>query len=538
MSAWSAAPGPFRYVLAAPRPDAVVEAWLEPEFVPEASSRELGDLLPAGRAPLLVRRPLGFGSVTWLAVDLGNRNVAGLPDNETRGWTAFWAELLDVGDDPVLDPSESEQERHLRGALVDLSEGPSEATRLPGRGVALVTVALVFFIGYWLLAGPGLYFYLAQKKRTHLSWFGFGLVAAAAALLTVGVTSLVLRGPPDLRHLSVLRAGPEVPRVVRAQLGLYIPRDGVQAISLDEGSSREPVLAALTPPANPAPFVRRINPVTYVVPIDPPPGAEVPGALTGETAVVEIPYRSTLKKLEGTWTGAALQGIEGSPALRRGVLYPVGPLVNTSGFDLVNVHLVFKDTRRVGDDIAILWLPRWNDGETLPGLEDLFRPEDPEARVKLVSRLATSGTGRPGQEPLRGMLVGDWARAYWYGDPSLRRSLTNFATVQGWDDWSGRQPRSTPAMLSLFSMLPPMRVQQSLGEPIALERRGMRHWDVSAAVSAGSLVVIGEALAVPAPLPLKVDGQRVEGTGTVIAQFVVPLDRRSVNAQLLERNAQ
>jgi hypothetical protein len=54
---------------------------------------------------------------------------------------------------------------------------------------------------------------------------------------------------------------------------------------------------------------------------------------------------------------------------------------------------------------------------------------------------------------------------------------------------------------------------------------GADEWDVSAAVSAGRLVIIGEARESDVPMPLTVEGRPVEGDGTTIVQVVLPMTR-------------
>ena len=521
-SAYEAAPGPFRYVVGVPKEEATVLRWMYPDDIPAATRAELGDVLQDGRAPLAARGPFGFGSVTWLALDLGNRNVAGMPNDPTLGWSSIWARLLDTGDQPVLEPTEGEAALFDADGYRDLGRGPLGGARLPGKSVALVTLALVFFIAYWLLAGPGLYSWLAMKKRAHLSWFAFGAAAAIAALLTVGVTRLVLRGPEELAHLSVLRAGREAPRRVVADLGLYIPRDGAQRLTLDDGAAgTRPVLTAFVPPPDPIAAMggTRTNPISYTVRLDPPTEDEAAG-LEGEAAVVDIPYRSTLKKLEATWAGLAVPGIEGRPKFERGARFPTGQMLNTSGYDLRNVYLCYRDRDR--DAVMVLWLPAWRNGQTLPGLERVYGREA-EARPKLVSRRASAGAGPPRDAPVYGTLANDWAANFWFLDGGLRRTSTGM--TREFDDF-GQPVRATPVMLSLYPLLPPMRnATPQSPDATVLQRRGVRDWDASAAVSAGHLVVIADAANVPAPLPLEVEGGEVGGDGQVVAQFVVPLDR-------------
>ena len=95
----------------------------------------------------------------------------------------------------------------------------------------------MFFIGYWLVAGPGSYLYLAGKRRKELSWMIFAASAVAATALTVLVVKLVLRGSPEAHHVSIVRIAGGGPgggynAVVHSRIGLYIQRDGYQNVAL------------------------------------------------------------------------------------------------------------------------------------------------------------------------------------------------------------------------------------------------------------------------------------------------------------------
>src|SRR5690606_30721009 len=151
---WLGIPGPFRYIAGAPRPEAIVEDWFAYERPGELGGTD------SGTVPLLARRPEGFGSVTWLALDLSNSSVFRSSARQSAGWSILWAQILGLGDGPVVNPSDQERIRHTAREARDLGYALLPGSRLAGRSVALVTVALVFFIIYWLIAGPGLYFYL------------------------------------------------------------------------------------------------------------------------------------------------------------------------------------------------------------------------------------------------------------------------------------------------------------------------------------------------------------------------------------------
>ena len=58
-------------------------------------------------------------------------------------------------------------------------------------------------------------------------------------------------------------------------------------------------------------------------------------------------------------------------------------------------------------------------------------------------------------------------------------------------------------------------------------RRGGRHLDRSAALAAGSMVVLAE---VPGalPFPMTVEGDPVTGDGLTFYQFVIPIDRSAM----------
>ena len=55
--------------------------------------------------------------------------------------------------------------------------------------------------------------------------------------------------------------------------------------------------------------------------------------------------------------------------------------------------------------------------------------------------------------------------------------------------------------------------------------------NLSAALAAGALVVIAETDDAKMPVPLKVDGDEVEGTGQIVYQFVLPAKRKLVAAE-------
>ena len=65
---------------------------------------------------------------------------------------------------------------------------------------AISFLVILFFVGYWIVAGPGSYLFLAGKGQRQLSWAIFAVAGLGATLLTVGVVKLV--EPDILRALG------------------------------------------------------------------------------------------------------------------------------------------------------------------------------------------------------------------------------------------------------------------------------------------------------------------------------------------------
>jgi hypothetical protein len=316
-------------------------------------------------------------------------------------------------------------------------------------------------------------------------------------------------------------------------MGLYIPEDGSQRIAIDAGvaGTLPKITAFAIDPDQYDAAERRSNPITYTVSLDP---AEPSRDLEGAAAVVNIPYRSTLKKLEADWVGSTQRGISGEPRMVIAPGFCAGRLTNNSGSNLVNVHIAFRYILRRSagtlDDVYVVFLPRWMNGESIEVNTLIVPPADSaQPRMKLVARSAGGNQAPPSErERVYGRVANDWA-PYWYS--FVRPNPLSPGGSPIVDDWP-ESVRRTPAMLSFFSLLPPMRRETVGGpDPTRLLRRGARELDLSGAVMAGSMVIVGEADEAPVPLRLSVNGDPVEGAGRVIYQFVLPLDRSEIRAE-------
>ena len=230
------------------------------------------------------------------------------------------------------------------------------------------------------------------------------MAALAATAVTVGVVKLVLRGSPEVRHISLVRLVPTTPAAdgtpqfdaaMDSRIGLYIPRDGDQRVAVTHTTAGR--VSSLTPLAIHPQFMPEnkegfLDQAKYVVDTD--------QFVSGKDVTVDVPYRSTLKKLQARWTGTVQEGILGSakiievqdvvdPKSRKkvGSTGPIiGKLVNKTGHDLVHVYFAFR-TGEIADPAQegrpseqVLYVPLGQGRHAGPGRGDAAGQE-PHARA-------------------------------------------------------------------------------------------------------------------------------------------------------------
>ncbi|HEX8524524.1 MAG TPA: hypothetical protein VF669_19875 [Tepidisphaeraceae bacterium] len=512
---WNSARGPFKVARADAKPGALVDTVVRWD--------ESGNNV----SPYIVRQGLGTGCVSWVAQDLSDPSLTRADANgQVRpGWPRIWDRVFDWKNDTlVVDDKTTENDKlqYASGYKKDLGSAMDGMIELTAKSRTLVLIAVMFFIAYWLVAGPGVYFFLTTKGRSQLSWFLFGASAIAATGLTVVVVKLIVRGDPELSHYTVIRQAPGQATMAISRFGLYIPQDGPQEIALRETSPGHASYVTAFPihpvNADQNQFPAQLN---YDVPIR-EAAADAPAAVT-------IPYRSTLKKMQAHWVGNMNGGLDGAVRLNvfqssRSTLQ--GVVGNRTGVALKNVYIVYRELRSNGGDTdQMVYLPKWEKDRQIDLQKEFFEERikgvghpgeqgfaSPEDKIKLQSPL----TGRPGQAEF------GWTRYFYAGGMKASSGLNE----ERWSDRDGYPRRSFP-MLSLFDRLTPMK--NFPGGPqdrTDLLRRGGREFDVSGAVCAGSLVVLAEADGEqPLPFPLEVNGKPVQGRGAVFYQFVLPLER-------------
>ncbi|MDB5332824.1 MAG: hypothetical protein JWP03_3975 [Phycisphaerales bacterium] len=503
---WNKILGPFKIARARPLDGAVVDYW--------------ENWKPGDKSPYIVRKAHGLGCVTWVAQDLGDPNLTGI---RSSNWPYVWDRVIGWHNDTrMLGDYNKDQNPYDAGdGVVDFSPSMLQGTDYTSKGATYIFLAILFFVVYWVAAGPGTYFVLAGKKRKELNWFVFGAWAFVGTALTVLVVRLLLRGDAEVRHLTVVRSTPGEPAVIYSRVGLYIPRDGEQTVALKD-SAREAISYVTPLEIHPAYVPQSDFPAAqvYSIPVHDDP----------QPVSIKVPFRSTLKKLEARWVGDLQTGIGGSARLvgvNKGHI--TGTLTNQTGADLRNIYFVFNHLAAGGvSHDWVLFVPHWDKDQSL----DIGKEFD-QKNAKLIG---LPGNWRPPGSGgnIRGFIDGQWDQ-YWattWGSGNM----TGGEDDRGKGDFGQPIPRAFPIM-SLYDRLGPGKNlyygAQTTKERVDFLRRGGRMLDMSPSVAAGRLVILAQSDDDKRglPFPLMVEGSRVEGEGRIYYQFALPVDRSEMEKE-------
>jgi hypothetical protein len=135
-----------------------------------------------------------------------------------------------------------------------------------------------------------------------------------------------------------------------------------------------------------------------------------------------------------------------------------------------------------------------------------------------AERLPPSGTSN-----VRGFLLPSSWPAFWYG------RIGPGVTELRYDDSDNGFVRSFPVM-ALFDAIGPDRPDQSRSrnERWDVLRRGGRGLNMSQLLASGQLVILAQAVGAPVPVPLTVEGDKMDGDGTILYEIALPLDRTAL----------
>jgi hypothetical protein len=501
---WEKVKGPFTFARAQAKPGAIVDDWMQWD--------DKND-----RTPYIVRKPYGLGAVTWVAQDLGDTSITSYVK---VGWAKVWNHVFDWKNPViVLDKYTPDRDKYAwaHGGTVDIGGQFVDPKILNHQGTvsSLVALAVAFFIIYWVVAGPGVFAYLVNRRRQNLSWFGFTLSAMVATLVTVLIVRLVVRGPPKLAHSSVVEQAAGQPALVRSEFGLYIKRDGEQHIEVKD--SLPNAITTLTPlPIHPDYLHGEID-STSAIEYDVP----VRDVATEDPPALNVYYRNTSKKFQTNWIGQTGGKIDGSAKLVETRLID-GILTNATGQRLQDVYFAFKYPGDVTAMDWVLWKKAWEPGVSID-LGKEFYLDDKGDRPAILNPQEGIRPNTGKADRIKAAMQ-SWQDLLW--DPMLKSK----ASVSGegvLDD-----VRESYVLVSFFDRLKPLYNDDPNNQTrVELIRRGARHLDRSASIAAGALVIIARSSGdLPMPVPLEVEGEKITGDGPVYYQFVLPLDRSGLEA--------
>jgi hypothetical protein len=503
LNPWTQLKGPFQFARATVRTGGLVEQtidWENDDDVEDAATL-------ADNSPWLVRRGFGNGCVSWVAQDLTDPQLL----SARYGWASVWETLLGHPTEPDPEPTVKEKAAWRAVGMREFGAGVLPMMNLTSASAKLVAVTMVFFFGYWLVAGPGVFAWLKMRKKSQFNWVGFAMVAVAATLLTLGLVRILIRGKPELRHLTTVRINQadNLPAHVVSRLGLYVKADGYRELSI----------AGIDPKAHNSltafPLNERLAsdlllvkaPKSYDAGPRTPAGSE-------PVATLSLPFRTSMKRVRADWTGPLPMTLDGTIRVDNR-LFLSGKVRNLTGVNLADVHFVFRREQSRGNFVdMVLHVPRWNAGDEL----DLARINAPDRSETGDNITLNDQQGVNDKEPRRGGLLTDWMPIWYRGHRVSAISSTEVQNMTA-------SYSDSFYILSLFNRLRPMSNPPGDVNRAELRRSGVRDMDISNALMAGRLVVIADSSDTPMPIPFSIDGDPAGGSGRTLYQFVLPLVR-------------
>jgi hypothetical protein len=247
---------------------------------------ELVHLEPGLKLPLISRQPLGSGSVIFCGATL--RDVFG----DTGSPRAFFASVLRL----KIGAQQSAQAGSAEP--VSLFDEVAASVGFSTGGGTYFVIAMIFSIGYIVLATVGVWAFLRSKGWKHHNWSAFALIGIAASLLSLAAVRSVQGVGYKVHQLSVIdvASGDNYARGT-AYFGIKTPTD----TSLDLWM---PTNAAMDRERGPSRCFLRPLPVGG----DPVGFREFADRdeyrlMPASAGVDDVRVRGTLKRLEGRWEG-------------------------------------------------------------------------------------------------------------------------------------------------------------------------------------------------------------------------------------------
>jgi len=265
----------------------------------------------AGAPPLVVTGSYGAGTVTLVTIDMSAKPLELLTP---RQWLAFWQKTAGWPGAMLTEADYVAYDKVVRGSYAGAAAGdeflpnPNYAALDSGVAGAIdftrqtavrLLLAFGFLAVYWCLAGPVSHLVLRHYHVAHWSWWIFGAVVIGASAAAVLVVEALRLENYDVKHRTyVMGSVNESEASVVGYYGIFAPVNGNVSLEL-------PAATGLTylAPFNEPRFeggTSFVDPQHYDINDD-----LLQGASESNLAKwgIRVPFRSTLKKMQGRWVG-------------------------------------------------------------------------------------------------------------------------------------------------------------------------------------------------------------------------------------------
>lgn len=488
-----------------------------------------------------IQRRYGFGWVVVLGIDadsIAKRQLqaGGLPQADV-----FWNRLLARrGSIPTLEAYRAYWNNEvMRGdnQNFDLGSGTYiiDEIRIGGPSAILgVLIALGIFIIYWILAGPGSYGLLKSRGLVRYSWMAFMVIAIGftfIGLFAAWSGRALLRAEEPVRHMTFLDVidGNETVRAT-SWFSAYLPGYGNTELMVP---GQRNILRTWSPPPSGS-LERFPNSDTFEIPTDTPNSLLIPSRATSSHFVTHWQGR-----LEGDWRNVPT--VAETPIKQ--TIYPGSPnkfaiegiIRHGLPWKIVSASVIQITPFRtpLPSYVTVDGLSYEQPGDPLPnhGLWVAIKANEWPVEKALNLAMLMGGT----QEILpNGRIAGDLGLQSQLDTVFSRDMATDYRlspfTTTNWKNYLSQ----IPFMYALFDMLPqPVYLKNQIGynkaDPVVHKIRWLgRETDVSAWLARPCIMVIATLEDAPSPVPLEIDGSRVDSRGTVIVRWIheLPVDGR------------
>ena len=487
---------------------------------------------------IAVQRLVDFGRITIIGIDLTSQRLASmrLPQAD-----AFWNRILGRRVDTpqpgeLLTMDENKPRMLTRGSANEMNIGDGrllDGINKRGRAARGLMAAVLLFIVYFVIAGPGGFLFLKQQRMSRHSWLVFAATAGVFTAVAWGGVRFLRQSDTEFRHVTfldhVVRPGTSLgsePHYQRAVSwgSLYLPKYGTVDVSIedDPGQSGQNLLFTweAPPPRQPDRFP---NVDRYMIDVGRSP------------ADYTLPVRAAATQLYMNWMGALDPDWGGT--LRVDPDDPIRITLGPGNFARFNGTLI-NDLPGVLRDICVIWVSNHRNRQREYLLDDL-------------DELSWVPPSRSGQLLNTGhMLAGDAGAEPWY--PGTTLSLADFVpdgltdlernidkkfiepeegdgmnfTGLGGSNWQSHKLHDYMEMLSIYHQLtPPRYIRDDDKDPQAavITRRLTRELDLSAWFTRPCLIIIGYLDGSETPVPFLVDGKTPRSEGLTVVRWIYPL---------------